>query len=451
MNRLIKYTLIASAILVVTSRSVSAGENWPQFRGHDARGVIDSPTNLPTKWSAEENVVWKSELPGRGWSSPIVWQDRIFLTTVINEGETEEAKKGLYFGGNRIKPPESIHQWLVICLSLESGNVLWRQSVHEGKPETSVHIKNSFASETPVTDGEHVFAYFGGLGIYCFDMEGNPVWSRPIEPRKMRYGWGTAASPIMDDQRLYIINDNEEASYVMAIDKRTGKEVWRTDRDEGSNWSTPYLWAHASGTELVTPGTDKIRSYDLAGDLLWSLEGMSSITIATPYSYNDLLIVSSGYVLDRSKPLYAIRPGAQGDITLTEEQDSNDWIAWSQPMAGPYNPSTVAYQGNVYVLYDRGFFAAFDASTGEEVYGKQRIPKGRAFTASPWVYAGKIFCLNEDGVTHVIDAGDTFRVSHTNALADDEMAMATPAIVDDHLLIRTDRFLYCIGHSDSRP
>ncbi|MEE2937749.1 MAG: PQQ-binding-like beta-propeller repeat protein, partial [Planctomycetota bacterium] len=254
----------------------------------------------------------------------------------------------------------------------------------------------------------------------------------------------TAASPVLHEDRLYVINDNDEDSYLQALDKKTGQEVWRTERDEKSNWATPYLWKNKFRTEIITPGTGRVRSYDLNGKELWSLEEMSSITIATPYQYDGLLYVSSGYVGDPSRPLYAIRPGAKGDISLQDEQTSNEWIAWSQPTGAPYNPSTITYDGIVYVLYDFGFMMAYKADDGSEVYSKKRIPKGRAFTASPWAYDGKIFCLNEDGLTIVIQAGDEFKVLETNTLAEDDMGMATPAIVGNRLLIRTSARIYCI-------
>ncbi len=423
----------------------AAAPEWTQFRGPGARGVAEG-ANLPERWSAGENVAWKTDLPGRGWSSPIVTGGRVYLTTVVNQGESEEPKKGLYFGGDRGKPPESVHQWKVYCLELATGKVLWDQLCHEGQPESSIHIKNSFASETPVTDGERVYAYFGNHGLYCYDLDGKLLWSQPAPVHKTRFGWGTAASPVLHGDHLYLLNDNDEESYLQCLDKRTGQQAWKVVReDEKSNWATPYVCQNAQRTEIITPGTKAVRSYDLSGKLLWQFKGMSSITIATPYEHNGLLYVTSGYVGDKLRPVYALRPGAAGDISLTEDQTSNDYIAWCNRTAGPYNPSTLIYDNLLYVLYDRGLMACYDPGTGDEVYKQQRIPEGQAFTSSPWAYNGKVFCVNEDGVTFAIKAGREFEVLHTNALSEDDMCMATPAIADDRLLIRTSARLYCIG------
>ena len=417
--------------------------NWPQFRGPGSRGVADN-TSYPETWSATENVDWKTDLPGRGWSSPVVWGDRVFLTTVINSGQSEEPKKGLYFGGDRPKPSESMHQWQVLCLDLATGKLLWDRTVHEAKPEAPIHLKSSYASETPVTDGERVYFYFGNVGVFCFDFEGKEIWKQTIKQHAMRNGWGTAASPVIYQDRLYLVNDNQEESYLLALDAKTGQQIWRIPREEKSNWSTPFVWQNNQRTEIVTPGTNLVRSYDLDGNVLWSLKGMSNITIATPYEDNGLLFVSSGYVLDPQRPFYAIRPGAQGDISLREGQTFNDFIAWSDSKIAPYNPTTLVYDGRLYVLYDRGLFSCYRANDGKKLYGPQRLPNGQAFTASPWASDGKVFCLNEDGVTCVIKGGDQFELMHTNSLADDDMCMATPAITGDRLLIRTSARIYSI-------
>jgi len=442
------FTLAVLLTIWATHPTAEAQPNWPQFRGADSRGIA-TDARLPDRWSAEENVAWKRDIPGRGWSSPIVWGSRVFLTTVVNTGETEAPKKGLYFGGDRPQPPASPHLWRVLCLDLPTGELLWERQVHEGVPQTPIHLKSSYASETPVTDGQRVYACFGNVGIFCFDLDGNELWRKPIPPHAMRYGWGTAASPVLHDGVLYLVNDNEEESYLLALDAATGEERWRTPRDEKSNWATPFIWRNSQRVEIITPGTEQVRSYDLQGKLLWSLRGMSSITIATPFAEGDLLYISSGYVLDPSKPIYAIRPGATGDITLAEGQTANEFIAWSNSKVAPYNPTSLLHDGRLYVLYDRGLLSCFRGVDGSQLYGPERLPNGRAFTASPWARGGQVFCLNEDGVTFVLKAGDAFELSHTNTLAEDDMCMATPAIAGDRLLIRSSSRIYCIRDKDA--
>ena len=438
------YALILCTTLLFTGLA-TADNNWTQFRGPGARGLGASDA-LPDTWSTTENVEWKTDIPGRGWSSPIVYDNQIFLTTVVNQGESEDPKKGLYFGGERDKPADAVHEWRVLSLDLESGKVLWDTEVHEGKPAFAVHIKNSYASETPVTDGKHIYAYFGNQGLYCLDLKGNLVWKKEFDPKRIRFSWGLAASPILHEDKVIIVNDNSGESYMIALDKNTGEELWNVERDEKSNWSTPYIWENDHRTEIITPGTVETISYDLDGKRLWSFTGMSTITIATPYESNGLLYISSGYVGDRkARPLYAIRPGASGDITLKEGETANDFIAWSDPFGAPYNPSTLVYDGLLYVLFDRGQMSCYNAATGDIIYEQERFPKGTGgFTTSPWAYDGKIFCLNEDGITFVIKAGDTFEILNTNTLGEDDMGMSTPAMAGDRLLLRTVARLYSI-------
>lgn len=426
--------------------AVVADERWPQFRGSQSLGVAEDP-NLPETWSATENVAWKTEIPGSGWSSPVVWGDNIFVTSVISAEEKEAPKKGLYFGGER-KVPADVHRWMVYCVDWKTGKIRWEREVHHGVPPSSRHLKNTFASETPTTDGERVYAYFGNLGLFCFDVNGKLLWSKRWGPFQTRYGWGTAASPVLYKDRLYLVNDNDDQSFLIALNKQTGEQVWRVERQEKSNWATPYIWEHDRRTEIVTPGTQRVRSYDLNGKLLWEFTGMSSISIPTPFSKFGLLYITSGYVGDNRRPVYAIRPGAEGDITLKEGETSNKFIAWFQPQAGPYNPSPLVYGDYYYTLLDRGFFTCHEAKTGKEVYGKQRIEAGAgAFTSSPWAYNGKLFCLSEDGDTFVIQAGPVFKVLGKNSL--DEMCMATPAIVRGSLIMRTASKLYRITKTNA--
>ena len=434
--------VVVAAAVTFLAPAVYAQVNWPQFRGPSAGFVED--VILPDTWSTTENIVWKTEIPGRAWSSPIVWGERIFVTSAVSEGDDEMPTKGLYLGGNREKPSDKTHRWMVYCIDMGSGEILWEQVAHRAVPRHPLHIKNTHASETPVTDGQRVYAYFGNVGLYCYDLDGKQLWSKEFASFKIRYNWGTAASPVLYDDKLFIQNDNDEQSFLVAMDKKTGEQIWRVQRDEKSNWATPYIWQNDQRTELITCGTGKIRSYDLEGKLLWELGGMSNIVIPTPLAKHGLLYVTSGYVGDKKRPLFAIRPGAEGDITLAENQAGSQYVAWCDKQGGPYNPSPIVYGDYLYVLYDRGFLSCYDAKTGDEVYSRQRIAAGAtAFTASPWANDGKIFCLSEDGDTFIIQAGPEFKVLGKNAL--NEMCMATPAAIRGSLIIRTLSKLYRIG------
>jgi outer membrane protein assembly factor BamB len=443
MTARIQRIAIAIAALLAPA-TTHADENWPRFRGAESTGVATGEC-LPVHWSTTQNVKWKTPIPGRGWSSPVVWGDKIFLTTATREyaeGEKpEEIQKGLYFGGNR-ETAEVPHKWIVYCLDFETGQILWERVAHEGAPKHGHHLKNTLASETPVTDGERLYAYFGNVGVFCYDFAGELLWSKPFDSHATNNNWGTAASPVLHGDRLIIVNDNDEESFIVVFNKETGEEIWRQARDEKSNWATPYVWQNVDRTEIVVPATGKVRSYSLDGELLWEFGGMSSITIPTPFAHDGLLYIASGYVLDQTRPLYAIQPGAEGDITLGEDETSNGYIVWSQSKGGPYNTTPILYNGVVYVLYDRGILGGFDAKSGEELF-RRRIGAGaRAFTASPWAYEGRIYCLSEDGVTYVFEAAREFNLLHENNL--EEFCMATPAIVRQSLILRTETQLYRI-------
>jgi outer membrane protein assembly factor BamB len=416
-------------------------EQWPQFRGLRAGSIPDNPA-LPERWSETENVVWKLDLPGRGWSSPVVWDDHILLTAVIDSQEPAKAPKPGLYGGRDASAPTAPQRWVVYDVDYKTGKIRWERDVRNDLASLPIHPKNSYASETAVTDGERVYAYFGNVGLFVFDMKGTPVWSKPIGPLKTRYDWGTAASPVLHKNRIYLVHDNETQSFLAAYDARTGKDVWRVDRKEGSNWSTPFIWENDLRTELITNATDKVRSYDLNGKVLWEFSRMSQLTVPTPYARHGLLYISSGYVNDEYRPVYALRPGASGDITLKEGETSNASFAWSQPKLASQMPTTLVHGDYLYALNDRGFFNCNDAKTGKEVYGRQRL-EASGFTASPWAYNGKVFALSEDGDTYVIQAGPQFKTLWKNSL--NEMAMATPAVVRNNLIIRTMSKLYRIG------
>ena len=439
---LVRHLFLALLLSLIASITAVA-LNWAQFRGPRARGIGESQ-DLPDTWSATENVAWKADIPGRGWSSPIVWGNKVFLTTVINAVETEVPKKGLYMGGNRLDIPTTVHSWNAYCLDLATGEIIWERTLHQSNPDSPIHLKNSYASETPTTDGERVYFYFGHLGIFAYDLDGDLVWSKDIEARKTRHGWGTAASPILHQGRLFLVNDNDEASWVMALDAKSGKEIWKVDREPESNWSTPYIWENEQRTELIVPATYRVISYDLDGEELWSFKGMSSITIGTPYSADGLLyVVLDTWAVDTS-PSMPFAPELPAIFPSTKPQGPTI-ISFGAIGEQLYNPTTLVYKGLLYSLLDRGMISIMNSQTGAFHVERQKIPENTSgFTASPWAYDDKVFMLNEDGETFVIEAGDSYNLIGVNRLADDDMGMATPAIAGNKLLIRTSARLYCI-------
>lgn len=422
-----------------------AHDVWPQFRG-GSLSAVRQHTTLPTTWSKKQNIAWATDIPGQGWSSPIVWKNRVFITAVLgdNPEPKDQAKKGLYFGGERAKPPTNEHRWMAYALDAGSGKVLWERELHKGVPSTGKHIKNTYCSETPATDGERLYVYLGEAGVFCLSLDGKPVWSQEWKAQKTKLSWGFGASPLLYKGRLFIVNDNEQDSFMVCLDAKTGKELWREKRDEKTNWSTPMIWENSQRVELITTGTKKVRSYDLDGHLLWELSRMSQITVMSPIADGDLLYVGSGYLMDKVRPIYAVKPGAKGDITLEKDQDSNQFIVWVNRTAGTYQPTPIVVDGLCYVLVDTGFLTCYDAKTGKQVYDKQRFSNtgAAAFTASPWSCDGKVFCLSEDGDTFVVEAGPNFKVIAKNSL--DEMTLASPAVTRDRLFLRTAGKVYCI-------
>ena len=438
-------SVLKTCALIFTQ--LEAAENWPMFRGGFSRGTSDN-INLPLEWDSKKgkNIEWKVKVPGLGWSSPVVHSGRIYLTTAVSEGEIEPRKPGLYFGGDRKEPIKHMHHFLVLCLDIESGDYLWQREVLASRPLTPIHIKNSYAAETPVTDGERVYAYFGSHGLYCLDKTGKKLWEKMFKPYEMRNGWGTGASPILEGDQLIIVNDNMEESWLAGFNKITGKKLWKTKREEPSNWSTPFVWKHNGISELILTGRNQTRSYDLVGNERWRLKWKSrtSIVIPTPFEAHGLLYIASGYVGDREKHVYAIKPGAKNDISLKPGETKNDFIAWYDKRAAPYNPSPLVYGDEFYSLFDFGFLACRDARTGSVYFDKERInpDKSIGFTASPWAYRGHVFALSEAGDTYVFLAGKEYKLVRVNYTGG--MSMANPALAADRLILRNQNHLFSI-------
>ena len=442
--------MVAVLLLGSAASAVAQEEQWTRFRGPNAGAVADDP-RLPEVWSETENVVWKADIPGLGWSSPVVWNDHIFLTTAVSSGEERAPQQGLYDPGadHGATRSSASHRWLVYDFDFATGAVRWARELEVSVPGMERHIKNSFASETPVTDGERLYVYFGTIGLVAaLELDGEVAWTRELGVYNGRQRFGTAASPALHDDRLYVVNDNTTQSFLVALEATSGEEVWRVERDEVENWSSPFVWENELRTEIVTAGLRQIRSYSLDGTLLWELSGMTVNVVPTPFAQDGLVYISSGYPGGMPRPVYAIRPGASGDISLGPGQNGNDFIVWYQPRLGTYNTSALVYDGAYYTLLDRGFLLSHDARTGREIYGRTRVRPGSGFTASPWAYNGRIFLLGEDGDTFVVRAGSEFELLRTNSL--NEMALATPAVVNGSLLLRTQSKLYRISNESSR-
>jgi outer membrane protein assembly factor BamB len=467
--------IVCVGLCIAVPSGVGLADDWPQFRGPGA-SATSPEKQLPAEWGEGKNIAWKAKVPGYGWSCPIVWGDKVFVTAAVSDKQTKPSAgfggfgkggfgkggfgKGGGFGG---RMPDAVHKWEVYCLSAIDGKVIWKQTAAERKPTMPIHSSNTYATETPVTDGERVYAYFGMTGVFCYDLTGKLVWKTDLGSYRMSLGFGTGSSPVLDDGRLFIQCDNEERSFLVALDAKTGKEVWRTERPERTGWSTPLIWKNKDRTEIVCLGSPKTRSYDPAtGKQLWELGGLKGQVKASPVASTDLLYVGSGGGFEfggfggfgggrpggggggfgGGKPLFAVKPGASGDITLKARATSNEGVAWHLPQAGPSTASPLLYQGHLYILEERGgLLSCYDAGTGKQLY-KERLQGARGFTSSPWAYDGKLFCLDDAGTTHVVQAGPEFKVLGNNTI--NEMCWSSPAVAGGALFLRTVDYLYCI-------
>ena len=431
------------AALLIASLSIAYAENWPGWRGPGSLGISEDAV-IPVVWDMSKNVKWKVAVPGLGHSSPIVWGDKVFVTTAVSTDPKEDYwEKG--FPRIERKPDAAEISWKVLCFDRDTGKLLWDQTAIRKKPANARHTKNSYASQTPVTDGAFIYAFFGDQGIFCYDFQGKLIWSRDLGAFTMRNAWGLGSSPVLYKNLVIQTCDQETGgSFLIALDKKTGTTVWKTDRDEASSWSTPYLYTQGERPELVVNATRAVRSYDPeTGKLLWECRGpATSITTPTPTFSNGLIIVSSGFIVEPVRPVTAFRPGATGDITLKEGESASKYIAWRQSTAAPYIPSPIAYRDYVFVLFDQGFISCYDAKTGKEIYGKQRIDVGANFSASPVAAGGKLYLMSEDGDVYVISAGAAYELLAKNSLG--EAVMASPAISGGKMFVRALKHLYCI-------
>jgi outer membrane protein assembly factor BamB len=494
MRRRLLAVFLAGSSIPGLIASTTAAADWTQFRGPAQAGVA-SGSAAPSEWSAEKNIAWQVEVPGAAWSQPIVLGDKVFLTTAITENQQKPRVGGRGgggfggpgggpgrggpgqpgggppgggpgggrpggfggggrpggpggfggggFGGRGAAPPDATYTWKVLCLDRKTGETLWEQVAKEAKPTIATHSTNTFASETPVTDGERVYAYFGMTGLFCYDTDGKLIWKKDLGTYPMMMGWGTGSSPVLEGDRLFILCDNEEKSFLVALDKKTGDELWRVARDAKSNWCTPLVWKNKLRTELVVSG-NTTRSYDPAtGKVLWEMAGQRDGARSTPTADENLLFVGTGGGMGGAGPLVAIRAGASGDITLASGETSSEHVAWSIDRSGPTMASPLLVDGCLYVVTDRGGICkCYDAATGKLHY-EERVPGATGFTSSPWTAGGKVFCLDQSGTTFVLATGPEFKLLGQNRL--DDQFWSSAAVADNSLLLRGVNRLYCIA------
>ncbi|HEU4507233.1 MAG TPA: PQQ-binding-like beta-propeller repeat protein [Pyrinomonadaceae bacterium] len=421
---------------------------WFSFRGPNASGVADGQ-NLPDEWNAKtgQNILWRTPIPGLAHSSPIVWSNQIYVTSAISTDPKASFRPGLYGDGDASKD-RSHHRWVLYAIDKRTGKIRWERTAYEGEPLEKRHIKATYANATPATDGRIVVAWFGSQGVHAYDVRGNFLWKVDLGRVDMgaydlpTYEWGPASSPIIWKNYVILQCDTQTDSFIMALESSTGKLVWKTDRDEIPSWGTPTVVTTADGDELVTNGSNFIRGYDpRTGKELWRLGKSSKITAPTPIFAEDVLVVVSGRGPER--PIYVMKAGGRGDLTLPDGKTSSDTILWSRTGRGSYMPTPLIYNGILYVLGNNGTFDAYRLKTGEELY-RQRLPVvGSGFSASPVAADGKIYLSNEDGEIVVVAAGEKFAHIATNNVG--ELLMATPALSDGVMYVRSNASLFAIG------
>ena len=422
--------------------------SWPSFRGPNASGIADGQ-NLPDEWNSKtgQNILWRTPIPGLAHSSPVIWGNRIFVTSAVSTDEKASFRPGLYGDGDASKD-RSLHRWIIYGLNKQTGKILWERVAYQGEPLEKRHIKATYANSTPATDGRIVVAWFGSQGVHAFDINGRFLWK--VDLGRIDAGaydvptveWGPASSPIIWKDLVILQCDTQTDSFIIALDANTGKTVWKTDRDEIPSWGTPTVAVTSKGEELVANASNFIRGYDpRTGKELWRLGRSSKITAPTPIFANDVLVVVSGRGPER--PIFVVKAGGRGDLTLPEGKTSSDAIIWSRTGRGSYMPTPLIYNGILYVLANNGTFDAYNLNTGEEVY-RQRLPVvGSGFSASPVASDGKIYLSNEDGEIIVVSAGEKFAHVATNSMG--ELLMATPALSEGVMYVRTAQSLFAIG------
>jgi outer membrane protein assembly factor BamB len=428
--------------------AAALADHWPSFRGREAAGWADGQ-GLPERWSGETgaSVRWRVPVPGLAHSSPIVWGDLVFVTSAISSAGEATFKPGLYGDGDASED-RSPHRWMLYAFDRRTGARRWASVAAEGPPLDKRHIKSTYASATPATDGRIVVAAFGSRGVHAFDLSGAKRWSADLGRMNMgaydipTFEWGPASSPVIWNDLVIVQVDTQDDSFLAALDAATGRVVWKTERDELPSWGTPTVAATEAGPLVVTNAARFVRAYDArTGQERWRVGRSSKITAPTPIFAEGLFVVASGRAPER--PIFVVRPGARGDVTLGAGETANAGVAWSKTGRGSYMPTPLAYQGILYVLANNGVFDAYDLRTGDEIY-RQRLPVvGSGYSASPVAADGRIYLAGEDGDILVVRAGRAFEHLGTHAMG--ELLMATPALSAGTMFVRGAKSLFAIG------
>jgi outer membrane protein assembly factor BamB len=431
---------VRALLLLCTTVAVAADDDWFRWRGPNNDGMARG--DVPVEWSDSKNVAWKVTIPGRGHSSPVVWADKLFVTTAVPLGEVVQPPSGQGrtrgAGGGAGLGRE--YSFRLICLDRNTGKVLWEKEATRTAPHEGYHSQyGSFASNTPVTDGKHVVAFFGSRGVYVYDLDGKLVWNKKFAPMEMRLSFGEGVAPVLDGNALYLKFDQEKGSHLVVLDKTNGKELWRADRDEVSSWSPPLVLTHGGSKVVVVSASNKVRTYDPAnGKVIWETAGLGTNVIPAPVTSDGIVYVMSGH---REPNLLAVRLGREGDLTST------DAIVWKNDRGNAYTPSPVLHDGKLYVLTDTGMLSCFDAKTGQPYYRQQRLPKPYNFKSSPVGVNGKLYLASEEGDVIVVRMGEKYEVLATNTMPD-QTFIATPAVAGGSLYLRGQNTLYCIRQSN---
>lgn len=437
MHRTRWMTLCWFLVIGFTCANLPAQANWPQWRGPYSNGVADQSAKPPSRWSDTENVRWKIELPGRGHSSPIIWEDKVFVTTAVPVGPKLPPKTSGRPGAHDNLPVSQSHQFMVLGIDANTGKSLWQETVHETVPHEGGHYTASLASASPVTDGERVFAFFGSHGLYCLDFSGKLLWQKAFPPMHSKHGHGEGASPALHGDFLIINWDHEEESFLVALDTKTGEERWRREREEVTSWSTPLIVSVDGKQQVVVCGTERVRGYNLrTGETIWECGGMSANIVATPVAEDGIVYVGSSY---EKRAMMAIRlAGSGGDITGTDQ------VLWSRSRGTPYVPSPLLYDGALYFLaHYQNVLTRVDAVSGNDAPGAVRLGEIGNVYASPVGAGGNVFITDLDGTTQVMSNSDIPRHVSINRIG--EPVNASLAIVGDAIFIRGEQHLFCIA------